>query len=143
MIWTFFYGSWINLEILKEKDLLPLQYEVAKLHGYKIYIQPIANLIPDESSMVYGVLFSMTREKHQRILTALMQGTMGNTYLPEAVLVETEKDKKWIPAICYMAVPSAEAKQANPDYIDPFIKSARDWKFPESYIKYLESFRVV
>jgi hypothetical protein len=139
MIWTFFYGSWINLEILKEKNFSPEKYEIAKLHGYEIYIQPIANLTPNESSLVYGLLLATTREQHQRILTALSQGTMGNIYLPEAVLVETQEEK-WKSAICYIA-DRTDTKPANSDYLDPFIKSARDLKFPDWYIKHLESFR--
>lgn len=139
MISTFFYGSWINLEILKEKDLFPEQHEVAKLYGYDIYVQPIANLVRSERALVYGILLGTTREKHQKILTALTQGTMGNIYLPEAVLVETIEGM-WKPALCYMASRN-EVTPSSSDYLDPFVKSARDWKFPEWYIKHLESFR--
>jgi hypothetical protein len=139
MIWTFFYGSWINLKILKEKDLLPERYEVARLFGYDIYIQPIANVVPSDSHVVYGILLATSREKHQKILTALTQGTMGSVYLPEAVLVET-LENKWKPALCYMAS-RTEPKPASPDYLDPFVRSAKEWKFPEWYIKHLESFR--
>ena len=30
-IWTFFYGSFINLDVLKELDYTPRKYEVARL----------------------------------------------------------------------------------------------------------------
>ncbi len=124
---------------MKEKDLFPEKYEVAKLHDFDIYIQPIANLIPSDSHLVYGILIATSREKHQKILTALTQGTMGNIYLPEAVLVET-LEKKWQPALCYIAS-RTEHKPTNSDYIEPFIATTKEWKFPEWYIKHLESFR--
>ncbi len=139
MIWTFFYGSWIDLKILKEKDFFPERHEVARLYGFDIYIQPIANLTPSDSHVVYGILLATSREKHQKILTALTQGAMGNVYLPEAVLVET-LDGKWKPALCYIAS-RTEAKPAKPDYLDPFVCSAKEWKFPEWYVNHLESFR--
>jgi hypothetical protein len=41
-VWTFFYGSYINLDVLKEVDLVPDQYEVATLSGFDIRIQPLA-----------------------------------------------------------------------------------------------------
>ncbi|NGX46706.1 MAG: hypothetical protein K1000chlam3_00067 [Chlamydiae bacterium] len=139
MIWTFFYGSWIDLKILKEKDFFPEQHEIARLYGFGIYIQPIANLIPSDSQVVYGILLATTREKHQKIFTALTRGTMGSIYLPEAVLVET-LEGKLKPALCYIAS-RAELKPANPDYLNPFVQSAKEWKFPQWYIKHLESFR--
>ncbi|MGC1879069.1 MAG: hypothetical protein WA347_06035 [Rhabdochlamydiaceae bacterium] len=136
---TFFYGSWINLKILREKDLFPEHHEVARLHGFDIEVRPIANLIPSDSHLVYGILLATSREKHQKILTALTQGTMGNIYLPEAVLVET-LEKKWKPALCYIAT-RQEPKPSNPDYLNPFIQTAKEWKFPDWYINHLESFR--
>ena len=138
MIWTFFYGSWIDLNILREKGLYPEQFEVAKLMGFDIYIEPIANIFPKEGGIVYGILLGTTREKHQKILTALIQGTMGPQYLPEAVIVET-LDSKLKPALCYRA-PIDERKPSQPEYIDPFVHSAKQWKFPLWYVEHLEKF---
>ena len=138
MMWTFFYGAWINLKILKEKDLSPSQYEVGRLHGYDIRIQHSAKLIPSERHLVYGVLIKTSKEKHQRIVSSLIQGAIGNIYLPEAVLVET-LEGHWRPAICYIAA-SWEPSPLNLEYYAPFLKSAREWGFPEWYIKHLESF---
>ena len=140
MIWTFFYGSWINLKILKEKDFFPDHYEVARLHGFDISIQPLANIFPSESCTVYGILLATTREKHHRMLTALTTlGAMGTIYLPQAVLVETS-DGKWKAALCYTSS-REEPKPSPPDYLDPLVHSAKEWGFPEWYIKHLESFR--
>jgi hypothetical protein len=41
--WTFFYGSYINLSVLKEVELVPDQYEIAKLNGFDIQIQPLVH----------------------------------------------------------------------------------------------------
>jgi hypothetical protein len=55
---TFFYGSYINPAVLRELDLVPERFEVARLAGFDISIRPLANLVPSESSLVHGVLVS-------------------------------------------------------------------------------------
>jgi hypothetical protein len=55
-VWTFFYGSYINLAVLREVSYVPQQMEVAYLSGFDIRIRPRANLIRSERSLVYGVL---------------------------------------------------------------------------------------
>lgn len=44
-VWTFFYGSYMNLDVLKEVDLVPGRVEVARLNGFDILIRPLANLV--------------------------------------------------------------------------------------------------
>jgi hypothetical protein len=44
-VWTFFYGSYINFDVLKEVDLVPESWEVARLGGFDIRIEPRANLV--------------------------------------------------------------------------------------------------
>ena len=55
-VWTFYYGSNINLEILKRFDYVPDRVEVARLPGFDITIRPLANLVPSERHCVYGIL---------------------------------------------------------------------------------------
>lgn len=141
MIWTFFYGSWINLDILKEKDFYPDSYEIARLHGFDIAIAPLANVFPKMESVVYGILITTDREKHSRMLYALSSnGAMGTVYLPQAVLVET-LDGKLKPALCYTSERQVP-KRAKSEYIEPLLASARKWGFPKEYIQHLESFRL-
>ena len=33
-VWTFFYGSYMNLEVLEEIDYVPRHYEPARTHGF-------------------------------------------------------------------------------------------------------------
>jgi hypothetical protein len=43
-VWTFWYGSYMNPAVLAEVDLRPESFEVARLDGYDIRIEPLANL---------------------------------------------------------------------------------------------------
>jgi hypothetical protein len=86
-VWTFFYGSYINLNVIKEADLIPEQHEVAKLNGFDIQIRPLANLIRSDQHCVYGIITTATHDELRRLYTHAEQ-VLGGIYLPEAVLVE-------------------------------------------------------
>jgi len=137
-VWTFFYGSYINLSVLKKVDLIPERVEIAKLNGFDITIQPIANLIRSDQNCVYGILATTTHAELERLYDHA-EHFLGGVYLPEAVLTET-LDGNWIPALCYIA-PSLDPKPAVDDYIDHIVAAANEYGFPTWYIERLESFR--
>ncbi|MDJ0952004.1 MAG: gamma-glutamylcyclotransferase family protein [Alphaproteobacteria bacterium] len=139
-VWTFFYGSNINLEILKRVDYVPERVEVARLHGFDIAISPLANLVPSEQDVVYGILATGTHGDLDRLYGRYVQDELGALYLPEAVLCET-LDGRLIPALCYIAPPTDKTQAAPDDYLDRIIKPAREFGFPDWYIDRLERFR--
>ncbi len=137
-VWVFFYGSYMNFDVLKEVNFAPEQWEAAKLNGFDIRIQPRANLVRAEPACVYGIIAAATHQELSR-LYAHAQDVLGETYLPEAVLVEV-LDGKWKPALCYIC-PEMQPRPAVQDYVDRIVKPAKELSFPEWYIKRLESFR--
>lgn len=66
-VWTFFYGSYINFEVLKEVDLVPERWEVARLGGFDIRIEPRANLVQSDTDVVYGIAATATHEELTRL----------------------------------------------------------------------------
>ncbi len=48
-VWTFFYGSYMNFDVLREVNLVPQQHEVAQLDGFDIRIAPRANLVRSDA----------------------------------------------------------------------------------------------
>jgi hypothetical protein len=137
-VWVFFYGSYMNLDVLREVDIVPEQWEAAALFGYDIQIQPRANLVRSERDCVYGVLATATHQELSR-LYAHAQDVLGETYLPEPVLTETVTGG-WRPALCYIAH-QMEPRPAAHDYLDRIVGPARQFKFPAWYIDRLERFR--
>ena len=85
--WVFFYGSYMNFDVLKEVDYVPEQFEVARVNGFDIVIHPRADMIRSERHCVYGILATATHADLDR-LYARAQTVFGHTYLPEAVLAE-------------------------------------------------------
>jgi hypothetical protein len=137
-VWTFFYGSYMNLNVLKEVELTPEHYEVAKLNGFDIQIRPLANVIRSEQHCVYGIITTATHEELRR-LYAHAEQVLGGIYLPGAVLVE-RRDGSWRPALCYIA-PSMPPQPAASDYVDRIVGPAKEYGFPAWYIERLENFR--
>jgi hypothetical protein len=137
-VWTFFYGSYINLSVLREVNYVPEKWEVARLAGFDIRIQPRANLVRSDQHSVYGILATGTHAELGR-LYAHAKDVLGETYLPEAVLAET-RDGKYKPALCYIC-PAMDQRAATNDYIDRIVVPAREYGFPLWYIQRLETFR--
>jgi hypothetical protein len=134
---VFFYGSYMNPEVLREVDLLPEQLEVARLDGYDIRIAPRANLVPSSEHCVYGALAQATHAELER-LYAHAETVLGERYLPHPVLVRAAD--RWIPALCYIA-PSMAPRPPEPAYVERILKPARELGLPGWYISRLESLR--
>jgi len=137
-IWVFFYGSYINMDVLREVQYTPDKCEVARLAGFDICIRPRANLVRSNQHTVYGVLATATHAELARLYTHA-KDVLGETYLPEAVLTET-LDEKSEPALCYLC-PAMVPQPATNDYIDRILIPARKYGFPGWYLERLESFR--
>ena len=86
-----FYGSYMNLSVLREVDLVPARREVARLSGFDVRISPRANLVRSDRDTVYGVLATATHRELAR-LYAHARDILGETYLPEAVVLPETLD---------------------------------------------------
>ncbi len=137
-IWTFFYGSFINLDVLKELDYTPRRYEVARLPGFDITIRPIANLVRSEQHTAYGIVATGTHTELSRLYDHA-ENNLGGRYLPEAVLVQTMPGH-WISALCYIA-PKLSGESAATEYVDRILKPAKAHGFPTWFIERIESFK--
>lgn len=137
-VWVFFYGSYINLDVLREVDLVPGQHEVATLAGFDICIEPRANLIRDTMTMVYGILATARHDELDRLYTDHAKGKLGEVYLPEAV-VALDSAGRQRPALTYIAH-EMNKKSAEKAYVERIAMPAERYGFPVDYIAKLRSF---
>jgi hypothetical protein len=135
---VFFYGSYMNRAVVAELGLSPGAWEPASLPGFEIRIAPRANLVRAAGQVVFGVLATATHAELER-LYAHARHVLGEVYLPEAVLVNTQAGT-WQPALCYLASNMVEGP-ADPTYVERILQPARDLGFPTWYLARLESFR--
>jgi len=136
-VWTFFYGSFINLTVLKQYQVFPEEIQKAKLEGFDIRIEPLATLAQDNTSTTYGIVCKVTHEE----LETLYNLDWVAKYNPEAVIVETE-DGNQIPALTYISDPPDKSPAAQ-DYVLRIVEPAKDLGFPDWYIDMLKQFLVV
>lgn len=137
-IWTFFYGSYMNLDVLREVDYIPRKYETARLPGFTIAIRPLANLERSDQHTVYGIVATGTHADLERLYDHA-EHILGGRYLPEAVLVQTLSGR-WMPALTYIA-PQLGERPATAEYVERIVKPARAYGFPAWYIEHLASFK--
>ncbi|MCG8460575.1 MAG: gamma-glutamylcyclotransferase [Holophagales bacterium] len=135
-VWVFFYGSYMNPAVLREVDLIPEGFEVARLDGYDIRIAPRANLVPSSQHSVYGVLAEASHAELER-LYAHAEQVLGEVYHPYPVLTQSASGS-WFPALCYIAS-SMEPGQADLAYVGRIVDPARDFGFPSWYLERLEA----
>lgn len=136
MVTTFFYGSYINRDVLHEVDLHPARFEVARLPGYDISIRPLANLAASDEHTVYGMLASATHRELERLYRHASD-VLGGVYLPHPVLAYTLVGQAE-PALCYIA-PSLEPSPPDPAYVSRILEPAREYGFPRWYLKRIEA----
>ena len=134
---TFFYGSYINLDVLAELKLAPERVEVARLTGFDIVIRPLANLVPSDQHSVYGILATCTHAELERLYSHAEE-VLGGVYLPRAVLVQNLKGKLE-PALCYIAA-QLSGSPASADYVRRIVDPARRFGFPDWYIARIGSY---
>jgi hypothetical protein len=137
-VWVFFYGSYMNLGVLREVDLVPGEWEVGQLGGFDIRIRPRANLVRSDQHTVYGIAATATHAELGR-LYAHAREVLGEVYLPEAVLVRLSSGA-WRPCLCYLC-PEMTPRDAEDAYVERIVLPAREYGFPAWYLARLESFR--
>jgi hypothetical protein len=135
-VWVFFYGSYMNFDVLREVHIVPDEWRVARLDGFDIRIEPRANLARSDQHCVFGIVSIATHAELNR-LYAHAQHVLGELYLPEAVLVQT--GGLWRPALCYIC-PAMDPRPPDSAYVERVLKPARQFGFPPWYVSRLESF---
>lgn len=138
-VWVFFYGLYMDFDILRERGLRVQLWEVAKLDGYEFRIGSWGYLKQSDSQCVYGVaVYAAQREVSDLYSSAT--NTLPLEYLPEPVLVESA-DGLLRKALCYIATNEPDASTVNLDYVNGMVKLAQHFQFPDWYVKRLQSLR--
>jgi hypothetical protein len=132
---VFFYGSFINREVLERAEFVPAEVEAGCLWGFDIRIEPTATIVPADGCCVYGIICQASHAELSRLYDQEWLGA----YRPEAVTVAT-REGRLVPALTYIA-PRHKLAPASDDYLDRIIGPARDLQFPGWYLDRLERFR--
>jgi hypothetical protein len=137
-VWVFFYGSYMNFDVLAEVGYRPERWEVASLAGFDLAIAPRANLVRSERGVVWGINATATHAELDRLYTAHAKALLGETYLPEAVLTQSAEGILR-PATTYIC-PHMVARPADAAYVERIATPARRLGFPDWYVARIEAF---
>ncbi len=80
----FFYGLFMDIDILREADVTPVNPRRAYVDDFALRIGQRATLLPAAGGRAYGMLFALTHSELERLYTA--PGL--DQYRPEAILAQ-------------------------------------------------------
>jgi len=134
-IWVFFYGTFMNRDVLINHGITPTSMVPARLNGFELYIRPRVNLMTSDRSCVYGVVAAVTYEELKKLYSHLEEA-FGVKYSPQPVLADT-LDGNFRPVLCFIAQHMSESPPAR-EYVTQLAECVREAGLPEWYAKFAE-----
>jgi hypothetical protein len=126
---VFFYGLFMDEALLRGKGLRPENRRVASVEGFRLVIGERATLVPRAGSVVYGVLFSLTRDE----VEALYSDASVSAYRSEVVTARPDGGGA-TPALCFnLPEPPADGDR-NPLYASKLRELAGRAGLPAGYV---------
>jgi hypothetical protein len=110
---VFFYGLYMDPELLKAKGVEPRDSRKAVAKGYRLRIGRMATLMRDSKAEAHGLVYALTHDE----VNTLYWGAGLNAYVAESLLVVTEENEE-IPVICCNLLIPPEEGERNPEYLD-------------------------
>jgi hypothetical protein len=129
-ITVFFYGLFMDVELLLSKGVHPMHPRPARVPGFALRIGRRATLIPKAESFAYGIILELS---HADIEQLYSEASVSE-YRPEAVLAQLE-DGSCSPALCFNLVVPPSPEEANSEYATKLRELARGLKLPPGYIE--------
>lgn len=126
---VFFYGLFMDQDILRAKGLAPENPELASVPGFALRIGRRAALVPDRAGRVHGVIMSLTRDELERLYAE----PSLRVYRPEAVLAHLAGGGLTA-ALCYNLPEPPSPTEHDSDYAAKLREVARKVGLPEEYI---------
>ncbi len=126
---VFFYGLFMDKELLRRKGFDPTNERVASVQGFALRIGRRATLVPSANHVAYGVVMSLSHEA----IDALYSETSVRIYRPEAVLARFSDDAL-APALCFNLPLPPGPNEHNPEYAAKLRALANQFGFPADYV---------
>ena len=133
LVRVFFYGSFMNLDVLKSLGVRPAALIVAWLEHWDITLAPLATLVPSEKDRVFGILAELSRTDVEHLYSR----DELKSYKSLEVSVETKDGK--IPALCFISKPVSGSKPSA-EYVNKIVDAAEALPLPQDYTDKLRRF---
>lgn len=126
---VFFYGLFMDAELLRAKGLTPEGAELAAVDGFALRIDRRAALVPSPGARVHGLVMSLTLSELDRLYSE----PSVQAYQPQAVLARLASGGV-IAALCYNLSPLPTATEPNPEYVSQLRAVAQKVGLPPEYV---------
>ena len=126
---AFFYGLFMDGEILRKAGVEPTSPRRAYVDGFALRIGQRATLVPSARGRAYGMLFALTHAE----LVRLYASPGLEHYHPEAVLAQPLVGTP-VPALCYNLREAPQPNERNSEYAAQLQRAIRELDFPAEYV---------
>lgn len=127
---VFFYGLFMEADLLRGKGVVPLNPRPASLDGFGLRIGKRATLVPATQERSYGMVMGLTHEE----LKTLYSGPGLELCRPEAVLCATLSGEA-VCALCYNLPDAPSPAEANEEYAGKLRAVLAKLGFPAEYVE--------
>lgn len=126
---AFFYGLFMDREVLHEAGVAPMNPRRAYVDDFALRIGQRATMVPSVGNRVYGMLFSLSHSELDRLY-----GAPGlEHYRPEAVVARPLEGAP-APALCFNLREGPPPQERNPEYAARLQRVLRELDFPTDYV---------
>ena len=125
----FFYGLFMDADLLRGKGAAPETVQPAAAPGYALRIGNRATLVADAASVAHGMLMHLSHVD----IDKLYSEPSVSMYRPEAILV-LASDGTWIPALTYNLTVEPGPDERNADYATKLRDLAQRLRLPAAYV---------
>lgn len=129
---AFFYGLFMDEDLLRSKGLQPEGAERAAIDGFALRIGQRAALVPSPGSRVHGLVFSLTLSELDRLYSE----PSVQAYRPQAVLAQLASGGV-IACLCYNLPEPPLPTERNPEYAAKLRAVAQKVGLPSEYVESL------
>ena len=136
--WVFFYGAYMSVSALRDIGVIPEEYRVSRLSGFRLEIAPHANIERASESCVWGVAAAVNHEDMSRLHTGIPSLFDGHGFYPIAVLV-FDRRENIIPALCYASY-DMQPERPDPGYVQGIAATAEEYRLPADYVDTIRRF---
>jgi hypothetical protein len=126
---VFFYGLFMDQDLLRAKGMEPQAVELASVPGFALRIGQRAAIAPSPNGRVHGVVMSLTPAELERLYSE----PSVQAYKPQAVLAQLAAGGMTA-ALCYNLPEPPAASERNPEYAAKLRVIAEKVGLPSEYV---------
>ena len=130
---VFFYGLFMDAELLRSKGASPLNIRRAGVPGFRLRIGERATLLRDPDACAHGVLMELSHEEIEQLYSE----RFVRAYRPEAVLAQLD-DGSRLPALCFNLIDPPRPNEHNSEYAAKLRELARRLELPADYVEAIQ-----